>query len=71
MAATARSMIPCRGFPDSQSKDPKELWTLNLGGCIESTPAVWHRMLYVGTRGGQIYGIGDPGANTPSPSPTA
>jgi outer membrane protein assembly factor BamB len=37
---------------------PPELWNIQLGGCEESTPAVWHGMIYVGTRGGQIYGIG-------------
>jgi hypothetical protein len=39
---------------------PRELWRVQLAGCIESTPAVWHGMIYVGARGGQIYGIGDP-----------
>jgi hypothetical protein len=43
-----------------KKKQPKELWTVKLTGCIESTPAVWHGMIYVGARGGQIYGIGDP-----------
>ena len=38
---------------------PKELWTVELSGCIESTPAVWHGMLWLGTRGGKFYGIGD------------
>ena len=42
------------------SKKPKELWTVQLEGCIESTPAVWHGMIWVGSRGGAIYGIGDP-----------
>jgi hypothetical protein len=37
---------------------PPELWNIQLDGCEESTPAVWHGMIYVGTRGGQIYGIG-------------
>jgi len=43
-----------------RKRKPKELWSVKLTGCIESTPAVWHGMIYVGTRGGQIYGIGDP-----------
>jgi hypothetical protein len=30
-----------------------------LGNCIESTPAVWKGRVYVGTRGGFVYGIGD------------
>jgi PQQ-like domain len=38
---------------------PKILWTLHLDGCIESTPAVWHGMMWVGARGGKFYGIGD------------
>jgi putative pyrroloquinoline-quinone-binding quinoprotein len=40
---------------------PRELWSVQLEGCIESTPAVWHGMVYVGSRGGAVYGIGDRG----------
>ncbi|MGH2661549.1 MAG: PQQ-binding-like beta-propeller repeat protein [Actinomycetota bacterium] len=39
---------------------PKERWAVELGGCIESTAAVWRGMVYVGTRAGAVYGIGDP-----------
>ena len=39
---------------------PTELWTVELGGCIESTPAVWRGRIFVGTRGGRFYAIGDP-----------
>ena len=39
--------------------DPPELWTVELGGCIESTPAVWNGRIYVGTRAGRFYAIGD------------
>jgi outer membrane protein assembly factor BamB len=38
---------------------PREIWSVQLSGCIESTPAVWHGMIWVGSRGGAIYGIGD------------
>jgi outer membrane protein assembly factor BamB len=38
---------------------PPELWTVDLDGCIESTPALWHGRLFVGTRGGSFYAIGD------------
>jgi len=38
---------------------PKKVWELNLGGCIESTPAVWHGWIWVGTRAGAFYGISD------------
>jgi outer membrane protein assembly factor BamB len=40
-------------------KMPKERWHLQLPGCIESTPAVWHGMLWLGTRAGRFYAIGD------------
>ena len=40
---------------------PEERWQVQLDGCIGSTPAVWRGMIYVGTRGGAIYGISDRG----------
>ncbi|MGI9603523.1 MAG: PQQ-binding-like beta-propeller repeat protein [Acidimicrobiales bacterium] len=43
------------------STTPVELWSVNLGGCIESTPAVWDGGIYVGTRGGQFHALADPG----------
>jgi hypothetical protein len=46
---------------------PRIVWTVHLDGCVESTPAVWHGMLWVGARGGKFYGIGDPGANPVKP----
>jgi outer membrane protein assembly factor BamB len=46
---------------------PKVIWTVHLEGCIESTPAVWHGMLWVGARGGKFYGIGDPRPATANP----
>ncbi|MGH9015807.1 MAG: PQQ-binding-like beta-propeller repeat protein [Acidimicrobiia bacterium] len=39
--------------------DPPELWQVGLGGCIESTPTVWKGRIYVGTRAGSFYAIGD------------
>jgi outer membrane protein assembly factor BamB len=44
----------------AKRKRPKELWHVQLEGCVESTPAVWHGMIWVGARGGAMYGIGDP-----------
>ncbi|NNE72308.1 MAG: PQQ-binding-like beta-propeller repeat protein [Acidimicrobiales bacterium] len=50
---------------------PTELWTLTLGGCIESTPAVWDGWIYVGTRAGKFFAIADdPAAPTDSIEPT-
>lgn len=42
------------------SVDPPELWSLELGGCIEATPAVWDGRIYLGTRAGHLVVIGDP-----------
>jgi hypothetical protein len=39
--------------------DPPLKWTVKLNGCIEATPAVWNGRIYVATRGGQFYAIGD------------
>lgn len=43
------------------SRRPPQLWALTLDGCVESTPAVWDGWIYVGTRGGLLYGISDGG----------
>jgi outer membrane protein assembly factor BamB len=40
-------------------REPPELWALSLGSCIESTPTVLRDRIWVGTRGGAVYGIGD------------
>ncbi len=40
-----------------QGRRPRELWSVRLGGCIESTPAVWRGRIYVGTRGGAMYAL--------------
>ena len=37
--------------------EPRRLWKVSLGGCIESTPAVWRGGIYVGTRAGFIVGL--------------
>jgi hypothetical protein len=42
-----------------QPVQPPELWRLQLGGCIESTPAVFGGTIWIGTRGGAMYAIGD------------
>ena len=39
--------------------EPPEAWSLDLGGCIESTPAVWEGRIFVGTKAGYVYAIGD------------
>ncbi len=42
-----------------RSRAPGLIWKLHLPGCIESTPAVWHGWLYLGTREGYVYGLAD------------
>jgi outer membrane protein assembly factor BamB len=44
---------------------PPLRWTVDLGECIESTPAVWRGWIYVGTREGFLYGVADRGAPAP------
>jgi hypothetical protein len=41
--------------------EPPELWSLELGACIESTPAIWKGTIYVGTRSGLVQAIGSSG----------
>jgi len=38
---------------------PSPLWTVQLPANIESTPALWKGRLYVGTRDGYFYAVGD------------
>jgi outer membrane protein assembly factor BamB len=40
-------------------RPPAHRWTFRVGGgCIESTPAVWRGVIYVGTRAGAFHAIG-------------
>jgi hypothetical protein len=39
---------------------PPQLWVVEIGGCIESTPAVWNGRLYFGTRAGGFHALGLP-----------
>ena len=40
-------------------QEPVGRWQVDLGGCIESTPAVWDGRIYVGTRSGDFFAVGD------------
>jgi outer membrane protein assembly factor BamB len=50
--------------------DPPELWSVDLGGCIEATPAVWDGRIYIGSRNGHLYVLGEaaPAASTTTAS---
>jgi outer membrane protein assembly factor BamB len=37
---------------------PRPLWHVHIGGCVESTPAVWRGRLYFGTRAGAFHALG-------------
>jgi outer membrane protein assembly factor BamB len=50
------------------TEPPPLLWDLDLGDCVESTPAIWRGWLYVGTREGYFYGIADQGTRAPTAS---
>lgn len=39
------------------TKPPTRLWTMKVGGCIESTPAVWKGRMYLGTRAGAFHAL--------------
>jgi hypothetical protein len=39
--------------------EPRQLWSVDLHGCVESTPAVWEGRIYVGARDGHFYALGD------------
>ncbi|MEM7326754.1 MAG: PQQ-binding-like beta-propeller repeat protein, partial [Actinomycetota bacterium] len=41
------------------TRRPRRLWEVELRGCIESTPAVWGGAIYVGTRAGDFFAVGD------------
>jgi outer membrane protein assembly factor BamB len=43
---------------------PAERWSVTIGGCIESTPAVWEGRIFVGTRGGRFFSLGDDGTQS-------
>jgi outer membrane protein assembly factor BamB len=48
------------GYDVSDPRSPPvESWSVELGGCIESTPAVWRGRIFVGTRAGRFFAIGD------------
>ena len=56
---------------------PPELWKVEIGGCIESTPAVWGGKIWFGTRDGGIHAlfpadqVAAPPAGTESVAPPA
>jgi outer membrane protein assembly factor BamB len=49
-----------RSYDLSEPRHPQANWTLQLSeSCIESTPAVWKGMIFVGARDGKFYAVGE------------
>jgi outer membrane protein assembly factor BamB len=49
-----------RAYDVTDPRRPAQVWELAAtGGCIESTPAVWDGRLYVGSRDGYFYALGE------------
>ncbi len=46
-----------RAYDLADPTAPREVWTLPMAGCIESTPAVWRGSIYVGSRDGFFYAV--------------
>jgi outer membrane protein assembly factor BamB len=66
----------CEGFfhafdVSDQTVVPPELWSIELGGCIEATPAVWDGRIYIGTRAGHLFVLGEPDAPPSTTSTSA
>ena len=50
---------------------PPERWSIELGGCVEATPAVWDGRIYIGTRAGHLFILGDAAPTTTATSTRA
>jgi len=50
-----------RGYSLADPRNPADEWSVQVGGCVESTPAAWDGRLYVGSRDGYFYAFGEPG----------
>ena len=50
-----------RAYDLTDPRSPEHLWdvTVGTGACIESTPAVWNGRIYVGSRDGFFYALGN------------
>lgn len=49
-----------RAYSVHQPKiEPIEIWRIEIGGCIEATPAVWDGRIYVGSREGGLFAVGE------------
>ena len=50
-----------RGYDLARPDAPTMMWEIPVGdGCLESTPAMWDGRIYVGSRDGFFYAVGEP-----------
>jgi outer membrane protein assembly factor BamB len=56
---TATCMGDVRGYSLADPKAPVQSWSVELGEtCLESTPAVWDGVIYIGSRDGYLRALG-------------
>ncbi len=39
--------------------EPIEIWRIEIGGCLEATPTVWDGKIYIGSREGGLFALGE------------
>lgn len=39
--------------------EPIEIWRVEIGGCLEATPTVWEGRIYIGSREGGLFALGE------------
>ncbi len=60
VAVNCETVPALRAYDLSDPRRPERVWEVAVSqGCIESTPAMWNGRLYVGSRDGFFYAIGD------------
>ena len=40
-------------------EEPIEIWRVEIGGCLEATPTVWEGRIYIGSREGGLFALGE------------
>tara|TARA_Y100001970_G_C14239087_1_gene863748 strand:+ start:2613 stop:3836 length:1224 start_codon:yes stop_codon:yes gene_type:complete len=39
--------------------EPIEIWRVEIGGCLEATPTIWEGRIYIGSREGGLFALGE------------
>ena len=60
VAVNCGTVPALRSYSLDHPRAPVQLWELPVAsGCLESTPAMWNGRIYVGSRDGYFYAVGD------------